>query len=117
MSLRSSHWFRRAAVGVTAIVLLLLAIRAGLQVAKGAGADTYTNAKGMHITWGTAFVFFVSLVVALGAAFLAHWWHGRGGWIRFARFSRPRIARLDDGESGSATDVPSDKSLERTRGE
>jgi hypothetical protein len=69
----------------------------------------------MHISWGTALVFLVSLVAALAAALVARWWHGRGGWLRLARFSRPRIARLDNEASGSSTDMPSNKSLERTR--
>jgi hypothetical protein len=115
MSLRLNQWFRRAAVGVTAIAFLLLAITAGRHVVNGEAAEAFTNVKGVHITWGTAFVFLVGGVVALGAALVARWWHGRGGWLRFARFSCPRIARSDDVASGSPADMPSNKSLERTR--
>jgi hypothetical protein len=110
MSLRQSHGFRQTALGVTALVFLLLAIRAGLHVANGEAADTFSNVKGMRISWGTALVFSVSFVAALAAAFVARWWHGRGGWIRVARFSRPRIARVDNEADGSPADMSPNKS-------
>jgi hypothetical protein len=115
MSLRLNRWFRRAAIGFTAVALLLLGLRAALHVADGAAADSFTNVKGVHISWGTALVFVVSLAVALGAALVARWWQGRGGFLRFASFVRVRVARPDAGASGSPTDMPPNKSFERTR--
>ena len=115
MGLQSNDWLRRAAIGVTAVAFLLLAIRAGLHVVNGNAAATFTNVKGMHISWGTALIFVVSLAVAFGAALIASWWHGRGGWLRFARFTNPRIARVDAEETSSSADMPSNKSVERTR--
>ncbi|MEJ0084427.1 MAG: hypothetical protein WDO72_01985 [Pseudomonadota bacterium] len=115
MSLRSNQWFRRAAIGVTGVTFILFGIRAALHVANGDAADTFTNVKGMHISWGTALVFLVCLAAAFGAALIASWWHGRGGWFRFVRFRNPRIQRVDAGEIRSSADMPSNKSLERTR--
>jgi hypothetical protein len=69
----------------------------------------------VHISWGTALVFLVALIAAITAALVARWWQTRGGSLRYARFSRPRIGRVAEGARGSPADMPSNKSLERTR--
>ena len=115
MSLRSSQWFRRAAIAITALAFLLLAVRAAQHVVNGEAADTFTNVKGMHISWGTALAFLVALSTVPLVAVVARWWQLRGGWIRFARFSRPQISKVDEGAESPSTDTPSNTSLERTR--
>ena len=115
MSLQSSKHFRRTAIGVTVISLLLLSLRAALRVAEGGAADTYTNVKGMHITWGSVLVACVVLVVAVGAAFVARWWHKRGGWIWQGRFLRPRVTERDYRKSGAPGGTHSNQLLERSR--
>ena len=77
MSLRSTKWFSRAAIAVTAVALLLLGVKAAVNVVNGNAADTFTNVKGVHISWGSALVFVVALAVALCAALVARWWHNR----------------------------------------
>jgi hypothetical protein len=110
MSLQSTKWFRIAAIVVAVVAFLLLGIRAALHVANGEAADTYINVKGVHFTWGGALVGLILFVFALGAAFVVRWWHKRGGWMRSARFSRPRTTGR-----GTPADMPPNKSLERSR--
>jgi hypothetical protein len=101
MTLRSSKWFSRAAIAVTVGALPLLGVSAAVHVINGDAADTYTNVKGMRISWGGALVFVAAMVVALGAAFFARWWQNRT--VRTG------------GSSAVGKELRSNTSLERTR--
>ena len=114
MSLRLNKWFRGIAIGVSAIVLLLLGVRAALHVANGAAADTFTNVKGVHISWGSALVFVLALAAALVAALVARWWYARRG-LGLIRSARRQPAVSDNPPSASTADMLSNTSLERTR--
>ena len=104
MSLRSSQWFRRAAIGVTAVALLLLGLRALVLVMNGEAGGTYTNVKGVHITWGSALVFVTAVIVSLAAALVARWWQ-----------SREVASSRNGGSSAAQGNLRSNTSLERTR--
>jgi hypothetical protein len=115
MSLRTSQWFRRAAIGVTVRTVLLFGLRAGLNVVNGGAADTYTNVKGVQISWGSALVFVVALLVASCAALVARWRHRRGVSQKAAKRTDREAAIVGVKGSGAPKDMPSNKSLERTR--
>src|SRR6187549_3550150 len=113
MSLRTSQWFRRAAIGVTVLSVLLFGIRAWLNVVNGEAADTYASVKGVHISWGSALVFVIALAVAFCAALVVRWWQRRGA-IADSDSRTDRDAAIPGVKGGSARkDMPSNKSLER----
>jgi hypothetical protein len=114
MSLRSSKWFQGVAIGTVVVAVLLLGARAAMHVSDGEAADTYTNVKGVHISWGSAFVFVAAMVLALAVAFAMRWWHGRAerGLVD------PTVDNGSSSEeklSGVFTNLRSNTSLERTR--
>ncbi len=111
-----TKWFRRIAIGATALATVLLGVNAAMHVASGEGASTYTNVKSVHITWGSALGFVVALAAALVAALVARWWQLRGGWRAIVPVKRTSLGK-NDGPPDAANAVSSNKSPEYTREE